>query len=316
MRKILIVKTSSLGDIVHNFPAISDIRRNLPNASIDWVVEEAYESLAKLHPAIRRAIPVAVRRWRGRPLKRETWAEVGVLHRLFKSEQYDEIIDTQGLVKSAVLASVARGRRHGFDATSARERIAARFYDVRHHVARAQHAVQRNRDLVAHALGYRIEGLVDYGLNARVDDAKADPYIVFLHSTSRADKQWNESNWIQLGGMIEAAGRRVVLPWGNDSERQRSERIASALHMAIVPDAMSVEAAATMLANSSGIAGLDTGLTHLAAALNKPVAAIYCATDPRLTGVFGASRARNLGGVNQVPKPAEVFDALREHGAL
>ncbi|MSQ53560.1 MAG: lipopolysaccharide heptosyltransferase I [Betaproteobacteria bacterium] len=318
MRKILIIKTSSLGDVVHNFPVISDIRQYHPNASIDWLVEEAYLPLVSLHPGVRHAIPVALRRWRGRPLKKETWTEVGALRRWFKNEHYDTVIDTQGLLKSALLASAANGRRHGFDAASARERIASRFYDVRHHVARAQHAVVRNRELAAHALGYRIGEAVNYGMTggASGERQNAGRAIVLLHSTSRAEKHWAEEHWIKLGQLIEAAGAEVLLPWGNAAERSRSERIATCLERASIPGALSMQAAANLLARCDGVAGLDTGLTHLAAALDTPVVAIYCATDPGLTGVYGARRAVNLGGLDRAPRATQVFEALLLCGAM
>lgn len=318
MRKILIIKTSSLGDIVHNFPVITDIRGHFPSASIDWVVEESYISLVKLHPGVRRGIPVALRRWRRKPFGRDTWNEVGTLRRLFNEEFYDAVIDTQGLVKSALLTSVINGRRHGFDAASARERIAARFYDVRHYVPRDQHAVVRNRELAARALGYRISDVVDYGLADSVADRHRHSRreIVLLHSTSRADKLWAEANWIELGQLIESAGGRVILPWGGEIERMRSGRIAAALSHASIPGALSIDAVAILFASCNGVVGLDTGLTHLAAALNTPVVAIYCATDPRLTGVYGAKCAINMGASDGPPRPSSVLQALRENGAL
>ena len=318
MRKILLIKTSSLGDVVHNFPAVSDIRRNFPDAAIDWVVEEAYLPLVQLHPGVRRGIPVAIRRWRRRPLKMATWTEMGTLRQMFRHDQYDAVIDTQGLIKSALLAVAAQGRRHGFDASSAREPIAARFYDVRHHVARGQHAVVRNRELAARALGYRYGEAIDYGLRSGESRGRMtrECRIVLLHSTSRADKHWPEDEWAELGKLIEAAGAGVVLPWGNMRERLRSERIASSLRHAQIPGALSMQAVAALLEQCSGVAGLDTGLTHLAAALGTPVAAIYCATDPRLTGVYGATRARNLGGPGRAPQARQVFEALQTCGAM
>ncbi len=318
MRKILLIKTSSLGDVVHNFPAVSEIRRHFPDAVIDWVVEEAYLPLVELHPGVRRGIPVAIRRWRRRPLKLATWTEMSGLRQLFKHEHYDTVIDTQGLIKSALLAAAAQGRRHGFDAASARESIAARFYDVCHHVARGQHAVIRNRDLSARALGYRNGETIDYGLRARkpLQNQNRDCRIVLLHSTSRTDKHWPESQWVDLGQQLEAAGARIILPWGTLGERQRSERIASALRDAQVPETLSLQAAAELLEGCSGVAGVDTGLTHLAAALGTPVAAIFCATDPRLTGIYGAQCTRNLGGPGRSPQSREVFAALQACGAM
>jgi len=318
MRKILLIKTSSLGDVVHNFPAVSDIRRNFPDAAIDWVVEEAYLPLVALHPGVRRGIPVAIRRWRRRPLSFATWTELGKLLQTFKRDQYDAIIDTQGLIKSALLALAARGRRHGFDAASAREPIAARFYDVCHQVARDQHAVVRNCELAARALGYRQEEVIEYGLRSggsRLSRTR-ECRIVLLHSTSRADKHWPEDQWVELGKLLEAAGAAVVLPWGSINERLRSERIASSLRHAQIPEALSMQAVAALLEQCNGVAGLDTGLTHLAAALGTPVAAIYCATDPGLTGVYGATRARNLGGPGRSPQAPQVFEALQNCGAM
>ena len=315
-RKILVVKTSSLGDIVHNFPAISDIQKNHPEAPIDWVVEEAYVPLVRLHPGIRRIIPIAQRRWRGQILSRRTWTEVGALRQLFRDEHYDVVIDTQGLLKSALLAVAANGTRHGFDGRSARERIAAFFYDEKHRVARDRHAVVRNRELASLALGYRIGSDVEYGIAGSRDDRHNAGEIVLLHSTSRSDKCWAEENWVELGQQIESSGGRIVLPWGNAAERLRSQRIAKALKQAEVPDSLSMDAVAGLLARCGGVAGLDTGLTHLAAAFGTPVAAIYVATDPGLTGVFGAKRATNLGGVNQAPTALQAYQALIANGAM
>jgi len=236
MKRILIVKTSSLGDVVHNLPVASDIRRHFPDAHIDWVVEEPYAPLVRLHSAVRRVIPVALRRWRQRPLGRVTWREIGEFRRLLHTERYDAIIDTQGLLKSALIARVAKGRHHGFDAGSAREPFAARFYDVTHHVARSQHAVPRNRALAAAALGYQPVDPIDYGIVISGPvTPPAQPYAVLLHGSSRHDKLWAESAWTELGRALAIRGLACVLPWGSDEERKRSERIAQDLDRAEVP---------------------------------------------------------------------------------
>ncbi len=207
MLRVLLVKTSSLGDVVHNFPVVTDLRRHFPDALIDWVVEEPFVPLARMHPAVRRVIPVAVRRWRTRLLGRATWKEIAEFRRLSQSERYDAIIDSQGLLKSALIARAACGRRHGFDAATAREPLAARFYDVTHHVARSLHAVVRNRLLAGAALGYRIESAVDYGLpSSDPSVGRPGPTCVLLHGTSRADKHWPVASWIDLGRRLEAAG--------------------------------------------------------------------------------------------------------------
>jgi lipopolysaccharide heptosyltransferase I len=315
MKKILLVKTSSLGDVIHNLPVASDIRRHLPEARVDWVVEEPYAALVALHPAVHRVIPVAMRRWRRGLLGHRTWKEIAEFRRLSQAEAYDAVVDTQGLMKSAVLARAARGRHHGFDAASAREPLAARLYDVTHHVARAQHAVRRNRMLAAAALGYRIADGVDYGI-APPTDAQLEPYCVLLHGSSRADKLWPEDAWIELGRRIESRALRCVLPWGSDDERLRSERIAAGLARAVVPGPMALDRVAGILRGARAVAGVDTGLTHLAAALARPVVALYCTSDPRLTGVLGAGRVRNLGGPGRAPSAAETWEALAEVGPL
>ncbi len=311
MKRILIVKTSSLGDVVHNLPVASDIRRHFPDAGIDWVVEESYAPLVGLHPAVRRVIPVALRRWRRRPLGRSTWREIGEFRQLFHAERYNAIIDTQGLLKSALIARAAKGRHHGFDAGTAREPLAARFYDVTHHVALSQHAVTRNRALGAAALGYRVEEPIDYGIVVSgLLTQPVQPYAVLLHGSSRRDKLWAEAAWMELGRALAARGLACVLPWGSDEERKRSERIAQDLGCAEVPPLLPLDRLTVLLSKAVAVVGVDTGLTHLAAALGRPVAAIYCGTDPSLTGVYGAPRAKNLGGPGERPSPEEVLLAL------
>jgi len=312
MLKVLLIKISSLGDIVHNLPVVSDIRSRFPDARVDWAVEEAYAPLVELHPSVACVIPVALRRWRTRLLGTSTWSEIGEMRRLFRKEQYDAVIDTQGLIKSALLARAARGRRHGFDAGSAREGLAARFYNVTHHVSRGLHAVVRNRMLAGCALGYKPAPAVEYGIRAGVQSGGRARYAVFLHATSRADKQWPVQHWVDLGRELEARGMQCVLPWGAEEERRRSEAVAMALRTAQVPALAPVAEVASLLAGAAVVVGVDTGLTHLAAALGVPVVALFCGTDPALTGVYGAPRARNLGSQGGLPEPASVLDSL--HG--
>ena len=314
MLKVLLIKTSSLGDVVHNLPVASDIRRRFPDALIEWAVEEDYVPLVRLHSAVANVIPVAIRRWRRRPLGGATWDEVGQLRRLFRDERYDAVIDTQGLIKSAILARAAQGRRHGFDAGTAREGLAARFYDVTHHVSRAQHAVARNRILAGGALGYRPEPAPDYGIGARHGARASERYAVLLHATSRADKLWPVPHWIELGQALEDAGVRSIVPWGNDEERSRSDRIAAGLRHAAVPPKAPLGGVVGLLTGAQAVIGVDTGLTHLAAALGTPVVALFRGSDPALTGVFGVTWARNLGSPGIAPDPAAVLQALRELG--
>lgn len=305
MPRILFVKTSSLGDVVHQCPAVSDAARKLPGAQIDWVVEEPFAGIARMHAAVRGVIPVAMRRWRRGLFKRAVWREIAEFRRRLRAGRYDAVIDTQGLLKSALITHAACGTTHGMDRTSAREPIAARFYDVAHEVPRGLHAVERNRRLTAAALGYSLDPAFEYGLAAKEGIPSEGAYAVLLTMTSRADKRWPEERWIALG---RALALPVVLPWGNAEERSRADRIGRGIGQAVVPQRMTIEALAELLMNAKSVVGLDSGLTHLAAALGVPTVAIFCGSDPGLTGLYGAPRARNVGTAG---KPPEVFDVLK-----
>jgi heptosyltransferase I len=314
MRNILLIKTSSLGDVVHNLPVVSDIRARFPDARIDWVVEEAYQDIVCMHPGVHRAIPVALRRWRGNVLKPAHWREFAQYRHALSGVRYDCVIDTQGLIKSALLARAASGVRHGYAGASAREPLAAKFYDVAHVVARDLHAVLRNRRLAALALKYEVPATLNYGIAAPAGPAEPRPYCVLLHATSRADKLWPETAWERLGAELARQGYGLILPWGDSAERARSERLARVLPAALVPQALGIPAMAGLLAGAQAVIGVDTGLTHLAAALGRPVVALYCGTHPGLTGVYTGqgARVRNLGERDSVPEVAEVLTALHQ----
>lgn len=304
MTTILFVKTSSLGDVVHNCPAVSDAARALPGAAIDWVVEEPFAGIVVMHRAVRRVIPVAVRRWRSALWKRSVWSEIGALRRELRGERYDTVLDTQSLVKSALICTLASGKRHGMDRASAREWLAPSFYDVRHSVPRNLHAVERNRLLTASTLGYEVSESPDYGL--RVPETSKSRYVVLLTMTSRADKLWPEERWVELGREL---GAPAILPWGSAEERARAQRIAAPIGGTVLPR-KSLADLARLFVNARAVVGLDTGLTHLAAALGVPAVGIYCGSDPALTGLYGAPLARNAGGPGRPPGVAEVLQLL------
>jgi heptosyltransferase-1 len=310
MPRILFIKTSSLGDVVHQCPAVSDAARGIPGARIDWVVEDAFAGVARMHPSVARVIPVAVRRWRRAPWRPAVWREMATFRESLKGERYDAVVDTQGLLKSALITCFASGTTHGMDRASAREPLASRFYDRTHFVARGLHAVERNRRLTAAALGISLASDIDYGLSAGVAPGEKLPasYSVLLTMTSRADKLWPEARWIELG---RALALPAVLPWGSDEERGRAERIAHGIGQAVVPAKMALEALAPVLAHARSVVGLDSGLTHLAAALGVPAVAIFCGSDPALTGVYGAARAANVGAPGRPPQVFEVLQALQ-----
>lgn len=306
MARILFVKTSSLGDVVHNCPAVSDAARMLPGAQIDWVVEEPFAAVAAMHVSVRRVIPIALRRWRRALWSPAVWSELRAFRRALTTERYDAVIDSQALLKSAVVCLLASGTKHGMDAESARERLAARFYDVTHTVSWRLHAVERNRLITAEALGFALDEDVRYGLRAEgASPLEQDSsYAVFLTMTSRKEKLWPEPRWIETGRALDMP---VVLPWGNDAERRRAERIRAAVPQAIVPPRMALEELARLFVHARGVIGLDTGLTHLAAALGAPTVGIYCGSDPALNGLYGAPHAKNVGRPGRAPEASEVL---------
>jgi len=312
--RILIVKTSSLGDVIHNLPVVSDIKRYFPAAAVDWCVEDNFAAIPRLHPGVDKIIPVAVRRWRKQLLQAATWRQVAEFRQALQGARYDAVIDTQGLLKSALLAGRAHGPVSGYAADSAREPLAARFYDRRFSVSRALHAVVRNRRLAAAALGYAAEGEPNYGINvapAAFAWLPHRPYVVFLTATSRDDKLWPEAHWLELGRQLNALGFSAVLPGGSPVERERAARLAAGLPGAVAAPPMNIPDLAALLAGARAVVGVDTGLTHLAVALQVPTVALYTATDPGLTGVLGAGFHRNLGGKAQVPSADSVLGELQ-----
>lgn len=316
MMTVLLVKTSSLGDVVHNLPVATDIRAAVPGAQIEWMVEESFAAIPRLHSAVARVLPVAIRRWRSSFLGAAARREVAAFLRELRQRPYDAVIDTQGLFKSAVLARLARGTRHGLDLASAREPLSF-FYDRTYSVPWTMHAVQRNRALAAQALGYVLPARVDYGIAVSPAKFVCLPdgrYAALLHATSAHSKLWPGQQWIELGARLAQRGMRSVLPWGDAAERLRAEEIARHIPGAVVPPALSLADAAAALAGAHAVVGVDTGLTHLAAALGRPTIAIYCATDPAATGLYGCARGVNLGGVGKPPSVAEVLAALERLG--
>jgi len=311
--RILLVKTSSLGDVIHNLPVVSDLRRVFPDAQIDWCVEEAFAEIPRLHPEIDQVIPVAVRRWRGSLGQRATWCEIGEFRRRLRRTSYDAIIDTQGLCKSGLIARQARGRRYGYASGVAREALAARFYDQTFVIPRNVHAVERNRWLTAAALDYPVDLPLDYGIEApgvELPWLAGAQHALLLTATSRDDKLWDEANWIVIGRELTSRGLTPVFPSGNALERQRAERIACAVPGAVVAPPLGLHALAGLMGRTRLAIGVDTGLVHLATALRVPTIALYTASDPALTGVYGSGFYRNLGARGRAPTTAQVLPVL------
>jgi heptosyltransferase-1 len=311
MSDILFIKTSSLGDVIHHMPAVTDARRHRPDARIGWVVEEAFAPLVRLHRAVESVIPVASRRWRRSPFSPSTWREMDTFKRAMREQTHETVIDAQGLVRSALIARFARGRRHGYDSDSVRERAAAWFYDVRHHVERSLHAITRNRMLTGAVLGYAPEGAPDFGLDrpALMGGASMRD-VILLHATARPEKEWPVACWIALGQALAASGYAIVLPWGTEAEQRRSAEIAAAVPNAAVPERQPLDAVARMIARAAFVVGVDTGLLHLAAALGVPLVAIFTGTEPGQHGPLGAGKIEIVGALGAMPSFEDVHAAV------
>lgn len=309
--RILLIKTSSLGDVVHNLPVVTDLRANFPGVAVDWVVEEAFADIPRLHPGVADVIPVAVRRWRRSLASRRTWREIGSLRKRLAGAAYDFAIDTQGLLKSALITRLARTRRCGHAAASAREPLASRFYDAGYAVPKSLHAVERNRRLAALAGGYEIAGTADYGIPP-ITHAPAPtdgPAAVLLTATSRDDKLWPDERWAALGQDLNQRGLHCLLPAGSAGERERARRIATSIPRASLLPPCGLRELAGHLGAARLVVGVDTGLVHLAAALGRPTIALFAASDPSLTGVVARSPAINLGDRGQPPSVDAVLAA-------
>jgi len=287
--KALIIKMSSMGDVLHSLPAITEARQHQPDIRFDWVVEEGFAEIPAWHAAVDRVIPVALRRWRRQPLVTIRSGEWRAFRSALRSEHYDIVIDAQGLMKSAVITRMARGSRYGLDRFSARESLAALAYQQRVGVPRHEHAIQRTRKLFAAVLGYSLEDdMPAYGIAGSFKAAPAnDNYLVFLHGTTWTSKLWPLEYWRALVGLAGEAGLKVRLPWGTKAEQQRADAIAEGADHCTVLDKLTLSEMAGMLAGAKGCVAVDSGLGHLAAALEVPTVSIYGSTDPARTGTRG-----------------------------
>jgi heptosyltransferase I len=330
--KILLVKLSSLGDVLHNLPIVWDLRARLPDAQIDWVVEEGYVHLltpllsSQGFRGIDRIIPFGLRRWKKNIFTLTTWKQFFAFKRQLQSVQYDFIIETQGLLKSALVCSLANKSSDAVIAGLANatqfsgyEPIARSFYKQCVQVPTQCHAVDRSRWVMSSALDWplleRSEAPKFYPISfvqslvGQASAAIAKPYVLCFHSTAREAKRWSNSNWVQLGKELSSRGYQIVFPWGNSAEKVISQELASQIPGALVPSAFSIEEAFSVIANSALTVGVDTGLTHLAAVLGKPTVEIYCDSPLWKTEGYWSEKIRNTGDIEHPPTAAEVIAA-------
>ena len=309
--RLLIVKTTSMGDVVHALPALTDICRALPEARVDWLVEQPFAAIPALHPGVQRVLPLAWRKWRHRLLRGETWHAMGELRQLLRASRYALVLDLQGLLKSALWARQAIGPVGGFDRRSAREPLASLLYARTVRVGRELHAVERCRRLAARLLGYPMPGTApEFGLQPPAPVWGApDRYAVLIPNASRPEKLWPEARWVAVGRRLHDQGWTPVVLWGSEPEQTLAERIAAGCD-GEVPPFLKVREMAAVLAGAQSIIGLDTGFTHLGAALGRPTIGIYCDHDPGLAGVTGSGWVASVGGKGQVPRQQDVLGLL------
>ena len=287
---VLVVKTSSMGDVIHTLPAIEDAAKAIPGITFDWLIEEAFQEIPAWHDSVDKVIPIALRRWRKSWLKAFLSGEIKLFLKRVREKKYDLIIDAQGLLKSAVPAKFARGTLIGFDKASAREGIVAKFYDRDLTVDKSLHAIERVRRLFARSLGYEYQDTlpaVKLNFNPDEEDKKG---VLFLHGTTWPSKHWPDVSWLELGKLLKEEGEAIYLPWVTDQEKDRAEWLGKELNISVLPKLSLTEIAELML-KVKAVVGVDTGLTHLAALMDVRSVGIYGSTDVGLTGAMGVKHA-------------------------
>jgi heptosyltransferase-1 len=319
---ILLVRVSSLGDVLHNLPMVADIARHFPDARIDWVVEEGYTSLVRLNERVGAIIPFALRRWRKSLSSRQTRCEIAAFFKTLRARRYDYVFDTQGLLKTGIIMGAARlapgGQKIGLangSEGSGYEGISRLFHSRSIALDARTHAVARGRLVAARALGYELDTKADFGLpevprpQPRPEWMPAAPYAVYFHGTARNAKKWAPENWIELGARL--APMPILLPWGSAAEKDEAELLAARLPHARVLPGLPMADAVTLARHAALVVGVDTGLTHIAAAFARPTVEIYCDSPRWKTEGNWSPNIINLGDRGAPPAVAEVLEAAK-----
>lgn len=315
MKRVLIVKVTSLGDIVQALPVVADIKRAFPGVQVDWAADEAFAELVQWSESVDRVLCAPLRRFkkarRWDDLK-AIWASIAQL----RAYRYDFIIDIHGVYKSAIIAFLARSsRRIGYQSQDLGERGAAFAYTGRFGPRPQGNAWHGMRISAGEALGYRVEGPPLY--NLRLPEPVRSPFepgsapvAAFFHATSKDDKKWPLTHWVAVGRELAERGFCVVLPWGSAGERAEAEQIAGQVPNSTVLPTMSVTEIAQMIDACSLVVGTDTGFVHLAHALQKRTVMIFVATSPSHCGVQSPYRSISVGDGQSVPPVSATLAAI------
>lgn len=315
--RILIVKTSSMGDVVHALPVVHDIRRARPDAHIEWLVESSFAAIVRMHAGVNRVLSLGWRRWRRKLFSAATWRSMRDLRAHLREQRYDCVLDLQGLIKSALWGRQAAGPLMGYDAASAREPLATWLYARKAAVPRELHAIERCRRLAAAHLGYAPPADAPvFGIAPGKGAWRLrGPSAALIPCASRPEKIWPEARWIAVGKRIKAMGLSPLVIWGTEEEQVRAERIAAGCD-GEVPPFLNVHDMAALLGETKRVIGLDTGFSHLAAAMGRPTIGIYCDHEPGLAGIVGPGGVASVGGKGQVPSLQEVLALVERQRAL
>ena len=302
--KILLIKLSSLGDTIHTLPSISDIQSHMPHAEITWAIEPAFAEIARLHPHVKRVLPVPLRQAKQ---ARHTARLLYHIYKTIRQTQYDHIIDAQGLLKSSLLSYVARGHNSGYSKACAREPLASYWYQQTYNVPKHTHAIWRTKALCAHVCNYTIPQHLDFAIGTHHRDSLTkDAPVLLFHGTTWESKHYPESHWKQLIKLITEAGYRVAIPWGNDIEHERAKRLATHPQVTVLPR-LSLSELKTVIIAARGAIGVDTGLSHLAGAVGTPCVGLYGPTDHTLAGNMGNHQIQVSARRDCPPHPQSPF---------
>lgn len=321
MKKLLLIKTSSMGDLIHTFPALTDLSQNRPNEyEITWVVEESFADIAKMHPMTKKVIVFGSRRWKKNIFKAQTWREFSAFKRSLRQEKWDLIVDCQGLFKSAMITRLAAQKgtipTYSFSKESIRDPYAARFYQHGFSVAKGLTAIERNRQLFSKIFNYTPQPLANFGIQHWDEISHLTPqhpFAALIHGTSAENKEWPEERWIQIGGWLAKKGLISILFWGNAREHERALRIAEQVPDAIVMPRVSIHEAGLILSKAALIIAVDTGFAHLANTQDRPVIGLFLGSHADYAGVIPTEdnpHAVNLGGKGENPEVLDVIQVI------